>query len=236
MENAVGVKEEAMGKTLDVRDMAPKERHPKIFETFNALKAGESFILINDHEPKPLLYQFQAEHDGQFDWWPLEQGPAVWRVMIVRRKEPAPERTVTEYMQSDHRRLDSIFGRFLASVKEKRWDDASGEFREFSLGLKRHIRAEEDILFPVFEEKTGMRDAGPTVVMRMEHKDIHELLDRILKNTDAKEDSRISEDSFTIANLLADHNMKEEHILYPESDSLIEERERREVIKKAQTL
>ena len=48
-----------MDKILDVREMAPKERHPMIFDTFNALKPAESFILINDHEPRPLLYQFQ---------------------------------------------------------------------------------------------------------------------------------------------------------------------------------
>ncbi len=44
-----------MDKILDVREMAPKYRHPRIFDTFKALGPGESFILINDHEPRPLL-------------------------------------------------------------------------------------------------------------------------------------------------------------------------------------
>lgn len=69
---------------IDVRDMAPRERHPLIFRTFDELAAGESFELINDHDPKPLYYQFQAERPGQLDWEYLEQGPETWRVKISR--------------------------------------------------------------------------------------------------------------------------------------------------------
>jgi len=34
-------------KELNVSDIVPKERHPLIFRTFDDLKEGESFILIN---------------------------------------------------------------------------------------------------------------------------------------------------------------------------------------------
>ncbi len=69
-------------KTIDVREMVPRERHPLIFQTFQGLRASESFELVNDHDPKPLYYQFAAEHQGQFTWDYLEQGPDVWRVRI----------------------------------------------------------------------------------------------------------------------------------------------------------
>ena len=69
---------------LDVRTIVPRERHPLIFRTFDALAAGEVFELVNDHDPKPLYYQFQAEHARQFSWDILEQGPEVWRVRIGR--------------------------------------------------------------------------------------------------------------------------------------------------------
>ncbi len=72
-------------QTVDVRPVPPRERHPRIFGTFDALPGGESFLLMNDHDPKPLFYQFQAERPGQFDWQYLEQGPEVWRVQIGRR-------------------------------------------------------------------------------------------------------------------------------------------------------
>jgi len=67
---------------LDVRNLIPRERHPLIFRTFDALAPGDAFVLVNDHDPKPLFYQFQAESGGQFNWVYLEQGPEVWRVAI----------------------------------------------------------------------------------------------------------------------------------------------------------
>lgn len=69
--------------TIDVRTIVPRERHPLTFSTFEALAPGESFELVNDHDPVPLRYQFEAEHDGAFSWDYLEQGP-VWRVRIGR--------------------------------------------------------------------------------------------------------------------------------------------------------
>jgi uncharacterized protein (DUF2249 family) len=70
--------------TLDVRPIAPPMKHPTIFNTFNRLQPGQSMELINDHDPKPLYYQFQAELPGQFTWTYLEQGP-VWRVEIGKK-------------------------------------------------------------------------------------------------------------------------------------------------------
>jgi uncharacterized protein (DUF2249 family)/hemerythrin-like domain-containing protein len=69
-------------QVLDVRRLAPRERHPLILDTFAALRVGETFVLVNDHDPKPLYYQFQAERARQFSWDILEQGPEVWRVRI----------------------------------------------------------------------------------------------------------------------------------------------------------
>lgn len=70
--------------SLDVRNIVPRERHKRIFDNFAALKPGEAFVLINDHDPRPLYYQFQAEHTGEFSWNYLEEGPEVWRVRIGR--------------------------------------------------------------------------------------------------------------------------------------------------------
>ena len=67
---------------LDVRPLPPPRRHPLIFETFEHLRPGQAFVLVNDHDPKPLFYQFSAEWPGQFTWEYLEQGPEVWRVKI----------------------------------------------------------------------------------------------------------------------------------------------------------
>ncbi len=69
---------------LDVREMKPAKRHKTIFETFQNLEAGKGFMLINDHDPLPLKYQFEAEYANQFAWSYKESGPRVWKVEIVR--------------------------------------------------------------------------------------------------------------------------------------------------------
>ena len=60
----------------DVREIPPARRHGLIFETFEALKSGDAFIFVNDHDPEPLYYQFQAERIGQFSWDCSEQSSA----------------------------------------------------------------------------------------------------------------------------------------------------------------
>lgn len=67
---------------VDVRGVAPAERHPLIFKTYEELTPGTSFILVNDHDPKPLYYQFKVEREEQFTWEYLEEGPHIWRVAI----------------------------------------------------------------------------------------------------------------------------------------------------------
>ncbi len=75
---------EAAAGVLDVRALPPRERHPRIFSRFDALAPGTGFVLVNDHDPKPLYYQLAAERPGAFSWQYLEQGPEVWRVAIGR--------------------------------------------------------------------------------------------------------------------------------------------------------
>jgi uncharacterized protein (DUF2249 family) len=76
--------------TIDVRQIAPRDRHPLIFSTFRSLASGQAMELINDHDPAPLHHQFQAELPGGFSWEYLETGPAQWRVAITRTVPVAP--------------------------------------------------------------------------------------------------------------------------------------------------
>jgi uncharacterized protein (DUF2249 family) len=69
---------------VDVRSVAPGDRHPLVFSTFRSLAQGQAFDLVNDHDPQPLRVQFQAHAPGQFAWDELETGPAVWRVRVTR--------------------------------------------------------------------------------------------------------------------------------------------------------
>jgi uncharacterized protein (DUF2249 family) len=70
---------------LDVRDIPPREKHPTIFRTFDALASGQSLLLLNDHDPRPLRYQFAAERPDAFDWQYEAEGPELWKVRISRK-------------------------------------------------------------------------------------------------------------------------------------------------------
>lgn len=62
-------------ETLDLRPMPPFERHEKIFRVWDSLKTGEILKIINDHDPKPLRYQFEVEYKDKYGWEYLQKGP-----------------------------------------------------------------------------------------------------------------------------------------------------------------
>ena len=70
--------------TLDVRQMPPWERHPTIMQAFEDIEVGDAIKLVNDHEPKPLYYQFMAEMPGRVDWESTQLGPREWVAMIKK--------------------------------------------------------------------------------------------------------------------------------------------------------
>lgn len=138
--------------------------------------------------------------------------------------------SITQYYEEDHNRLDRLFSQF-QDLKKCDLTQARKYFEEFKEGLERHIRWEEDILFPVFEAKTGHRDTGPTAVMRAEHNDIRAILDEIhrkLKDNSLQTDA----EEARLFGHLGIHNMKEEQILYPSIDRIVSEGERLELFTK----
>ena len=74
---------------IDVQSLPPQVRHSTIFATFGELATGQALELVNNHDPRPLLFQFQNFVPGQFDWSYLEEGPATWRVAIKRVRDGA---------------------------------------------------------------------------------------------------------------------------------------------------
>lgn len=79
---------------LDLRVMAPAQRHASIFTHLESMTAGDTLRIVNDHDPKPLWYQLEAEHAGQYRWDPVENGPTRWVVDIVDRARVVDARPV----------------------------------------------------------------------------------------------------------------------------------------------
>lgn len=75
--------------SLDLRTIAPRERHALIFARFDSLAIGQALQLVNDHAPIPLRLQFDDRASGQFEWTTMETGPSVWRIQVTRIAAPS---------------------------------------------------------------------------------------------------------------------------------------------------
>ena len=128
--------------------------------------------------------------------------------------------TVTECLTADHRRLDAIVPEVESAAKAGRLEDAASAFARFAEGLDRHIRAEEELLFPAFEEATGLA-GGPTQVMRIEHVELRRRMTEISSALGAGDASAALRGLHGLTALLSEHNLKEESILYPMTDRAV---------------
>jgi hemerythrin superfamily protein len=133
-------------------------------------------------------------------------------------------KTVTAFYRKDHDRLDDLFKAFQTS-KRSDFAKAKEAFKEFKVGLQRHIVWEEELLFPMWEEKTGMIEDGPTPVMRFEHSQIKQLLGAIHEKVEGQ-NLDTDQDEQALVNLLSSHNRKEERALYPAIDNVTSKEER----------
>lgn len=97
--------------------MPPFERHEKIFEMWNGLKEGETLRIINDHDPKPLHYQFEAELNGKYGWQYEKQGPKDWIVKIKKIGKKKTENSKKDEIKAILKEIHSGAG--LEKLKKK---------------------------------------------------------------------------------------------------------------------
>jgi len=120
--------------------------------------------------------------------------------------------TITAIMGKDHQQCDQLFAASEAALDQS---EDFGPLKDFIHHMKQHFSAEEDVLFPAFEELTGMRDRGPSAMMRLEHEQMRGLMSEMESCTDAEQASNLGE---TLMILMQQHNLKEENMLYPMLD------------------
>lgn len=123
--------------------------------------------------------------------------------------------SLAQLFTHDHRRLDAILAETKQALRTGDVARAAARFSEFRSGLERHILAEEEVLFPMFESAAGRAGCGPTRVMRLEHAEILGLMAEIATGLErGGEDARAIPMAALTARIYA-HNGKEERILYP---------------------
>ncbi|MCC7400329.1 MAG: iron-sulfur cluster repair di-iron protein [Chitinophagaceae bacterium] len=90
---------------INVPALEPRLKHPTIFKVFDSLKPGESLVIHNDHDPKPLYYQLQGERGDVFTWEYLQQGPQWWDIRVTRKGTETHE-TIGEIVAKDLRKSE----------------------------------------------------------------------------------------------------------------------------------
>ncbi len=127
---------------------------------------------------------------------------------------------ITAVLTADHRYGDQLFAAATQGAEQGDWPACRQQFDAFLRALKHHMKIEEQVLFPAFEQASGIR-GGPTWVMRQEHQQMLALLDEIATAIAARnaEDLRASAQSFV--ELMTLHSTKEERVLYPMCDETL---------------
>ena len=202
-----------------------------ILEHLSRLVPDDSVELVRTTAVPQLLERLLKDAPLRYDFSPLQNGPDEWRVLVCVRERPEP-RSVTAYLGWDHDRLDAMLVRALDLAKRERWDHARALIADFRTGLFRHIEIEEAILFPAFDEATGMVAGGPTEVMKHDHAVIRECVEGLWIAATMKSPDELDQHHASLLGVLVEHNMKEETILYPTTDRALDHDERHQLVER----
>jgi len=130
---------------------------------------------------------------------------------------------IKDYMSDDHRRCDDRFAAAEKAVSDGDWETAQTQFEDFRKAMEAHFDMEEAILFPEFEEATGITE-GPTNVMRSEHEEMRRLFEQMAMAMGAQYEDEYLDAAETLMILMQQHNMKEEQMLYDMADRQLGDR------------
>jgi len=129
--------------------------------------------------------------------------------------------TITSFMTAEHKYCDDSFVDFENAIADKNWPELKANWNEFSKKLMHHFEMEERVLFPEFEQATGITE-GPTAVMRSEHLQMRSLITVLERAIESQDDEQCQGIAETMMIMMQQHNMKEEQMLYPMSDQHVD--------------
>ena len=125
--------------------------------------------------------------------------------------------TISEFMTRDHRRCDVLMAEAEAAAEDNDWGKTEQLTRKYVEAMEHHFTMEEQVLFPAFEEQTGIIQ-GPTMIMKSEHRQMRGLMAQLQHAMERRDESEYLDTSETLLIMMQQHNMKEEGMLYPMSD------------------
>jgi hemerythrin-like domain-containing protein len=128
--------------------------------------------------------------------------------------------TISAFLTPDHQHCDTLFAAAEATAAQGDWNAATEAWTRFHDALLHHFSMEEEVLFPAFEARTGMTQ-GPTQIMRMEHRQMSDLLNQLSDGLTRQDADAFLGDCETLLIIMQQHNMKEEQMLYHMADQVL---------------
>ncbi len=128
--------------------------------------------------------------------------------------------SIGDFMSRGHKYCDEAFARAEESAG-KDWSATEAKFNIFLRSMQQHFSMEEEVLFPAFEEQTGMSGGGPTETMRVEHEQMRGLFDQMQQAVAARDANQYLGLCETLMLLMQQHNLKEESMLYQMMDEVL---------------
>jgi len=107
-----------LDKVMDVRPIPCSVKHGLIIRSWLELAVGDHFILLNDHDPVPLYYQFSALWPEAFTWEHLVKGPEEFRVKITKLKQTEQPSPSENDMKNDFGQRIPADGRIVLTQME----------------------------------------------------------------------------------------------------------------------
>lgn len=132
-----------------------------------------------------------------------------------------PNQSIREFFIDDHKICDEHWAAVEAAITGKNATQITTAWEKFERLMHRHLRWEEEVLFPALEDATGMHGGGPTFVMRHEHQQMRGLLAQMQAAVKQGRFDAVLDDGDTLLMIIQQHNAKEEGILYPMADNVL---------------
>lgn len=212
---------------IDVTILEPRMKHPTIFRRFDELTEGESLVIVNDHDPKPLYYQMAAERGEIFSWEYLESGPEQWQVRIGKNKSNTQSASIGEIVASDFRTAE-VFRKYKIDFCCGGKKSLTQVCKEKNIDVTEVNRDLKFLGSPKESPASNFSDWDPAFlvdyIVNVHHKYVSNAIPLLLEYTTkvSKVHGAAHEEVIAIADLfreaseeLISHMGKEENILFP---------------------
>jgi hemerythrin-like domain-containing protein len=141
-----------------------------------------------------------------------------------------------------HKELDEMFLLHQEALLYLDLDRAVEILWEYEAKLLAHMKAEEELLLPIYQERAGRVPGGPVELFLGEHKKMRAFLQEFHKaivQMQAEESARLRRSvlalldrQFMYKHLVEHHDLREKNILYPWLDRITSDEERARLLKK----